>query len=41
MRLRIAFAVATFDVKGALLMDEVIGVGDRMFESCSASGRYR
>ena len=31
MRLRIAFAVATFDVQGALLMDEVIGVGDRMF----------
>ena len=31
MRLRIAFAVATFDVKGALLMDEVMGVGDRTF----------
>ncbi len=29
MRLRIAFAVATFHAEGILLMDEVIGVGDR------------
>lgn len=31
MRLRIAFAVATFHAEGILLMDEVIGVGDRNF----------
>ena len=31
MRLRIAFAVATFEANGALLMDEVIGVGDNSF----------
>lgn len=31
MRLRIAFAVATFDVEGVLLMDEVVGVGDQQF----------
>ncbi len=31
MRLRIAFAVATFHSEGILLMDEVVGVGDRDF----------
>jgi len=31
MRLRLAFAAATFEVQGALLMDEVIGVGDTLF----------
>ena len=31
MRLRIAFAVATFEANGALLMDEVIGTDDNSF----------
>ncbi len=31
MRLRIAFTIATFQVNGILLMDEVIGVGDAQF----------
>ncbi len=31
MRLRIAFAVATFQAEGILLMDEVVGVGDSEF----------
>lgn len=35
MRLRIAFAVATFHAEGILLMDEVIGVGDRQFSQKS------
>ena len=35
MRLRIAFAIATFAVEGALLMDEVVGVGDVVFRKKS------
>lgn len=32
MRLRIAFAIATYDCPGILLMDEVVGVGDAEFK---------
>ena len=35
MRLRIAFAVATYAVEGALLIDEVVGVGDAVFRTKS------
>ncbi len=31
MRLRIAFAIATYHVEGLLLMDEIVGVGDKIF----------
>lgn len=31
MRLRIAFAIATFHADGILLMDEIVGVGDKQF----------
>lgn len=35
MRLRIAFAVATFHSEGVILMDEVVGVGDAQFRKKS------
>lgn len=31
MKLRISFAVATYQIHGILLMDEIVGVGDRQF----------